>query len=141
MKKYYVDLFIPLGWLFIVIISILGFIWEMVDTEQFSFISFLVSVIIPLGMETYVVVVFMQYVQFDNEGIKKYLFGKLLYQATWDNIKEIRLEYWLVFISQDYLIGPRSQWRKKTYIYIVHSDHVIEIIKKYMNKDTKNNFY
>ena len=50
MKKYYVNLPIVFGWGFILIIGIMGFIWETLDLRTFNVFSLIMSVIIPIVM-------------------------------------------------------------------------------------------
>ena len=78
MKKYYVNLPIVFGWGFIVIIGIMGFIWETLDLRTFNVFSLIMSVIIPIVLEIIIILIFAQYCKFDDHSIKKFLFNKII---------------------------------------------------------------
>ena len=78
MKKYYVNLPIVFGWGFILIIGIMGFIWETLDLRTFNVFSLIMSVIIPIVLEIIIILIFAQYCKFDDHYIKKFLFNKII---------------------------------------------------------------
>ena len=51
--------------------------------------------------------------EFDNCGVKKYFLKRKLVEFNWDNIKEIRIDVGMVYISLEELQGQKKHWNKK----------------------------
>ena len=140
MKKYYVNLPIVFGWGFILIIGIVGFIWETLDLRTFNVFSLIMSVIIPIVLEIIIILVFAQYCKFDDHSVKKFLFNKMIKELKWKNIKEVRSNQGYLYISVEILIGEKKQWNSKNYIALLCTDELMSEVRKHLTDNIIVNF-
>lgn len=140
MKKYYVNLPIVFGWGFILIIGIMGFIWETLDLRTFNVFSLIMSVIIPIVLEIIIILIFAQYCKFDDDSIKKFLFNKIIKELKWKNIKEVRSNQGYLYISVEILIGEKKQWNNKNYIVLLCTDELMSEVRKHLTDNIIVNF-
>lgn len=140
MKKYYVGMPIVIIWSIIFLISIMGFVWEMIDVSRFVFFAFITSILIPLIIEIILIIIFCQYITIDENGIKKYIFRKIIVEYKWSDIKEIKVDQGCVYISLYRLNGNKKAWNKKKYIYVMYSDKVIAKLKECIKEEIIINF-
>ena len=140
MKKYYVNLPIVFGWGFILIIGIVGFIWETLDLRTFNVFSLIMSVIIPIVLEIIIILIFAQYCKFDDYSIKKFLFNKIIKELKWENIKEVRSNQGYLYISVEILIGEKKQWNSKNYIALLCTDELMSEVRKHLTDNIIVNF-
>lgn len=140
MRKHFVGLPVVIIFSIIMLIGVVGFIWESLDVGYFVPFAFITSIAIPFILEIILVIIFCQYIIIDNRGIKKYFFGKILKEFTWLEIHEIRAQQGAIYISKEELIGQVKQWNRKKYIYLMYSDSLALDIKKYALVQIKINF-
>lgn len=140
MKKYYVNLPIVFGWGFILIIGIMGFIWETLDLRTFNVFSLIMSVIIPIVLEIIIILIFAQYCKFDDNSVKKFLFNKMIKELKWKNIKEVRSNQGYLYISVEILIGEKKQWNNKNYIVLLCTDELMSEVRKHLTDNIIVNF-
>ena len=62
---------------------------------------------------------------YDDKTEKK-LFGKSLITFLWSDIKEIRLDGVVIYISKKTLVGTKKEWDKKQYIFIFYTENMKE---------------
>jgi len=134
MKKIYKGLEIVLIWSIIVIIAIIGFIWETIDVGKFVAFSFITSIILPFILEIILISIFCQYIIIDYSGIKKYIFKRKIIEYKSDDIKEIRIDSGTIYISLERLPYEKKFWDKKKYIHILYSDKAIKELNKYFSE-------
>lgn len=132
MKKYYVALPFVMVWSILVLIAIAGFIWETIDVGKFVFFAFLTSILIPVVLEIILILLYCQYIRINESGVRKYLLNRKLTEYKWEDIKEVRVDVGMIYISLEPLIGEKNQWNNKKYIYIMYSDKVRDELKKYI---------
>lgn len=140
MKKYYVGMPIVIICSIIFLISIMGFVWETIDVSRFVFFAFITSILIPLIIEIILIIIFCQYITIDENGIKKYIFRKIIVEYKWSDIKEIKADQGCVYISLYRLNGNKKVWDKKKYIYVMYSDKVIAKLKECIKEEIIINF-
>ena len=90
-----------------------GFIWECVDRGGFIIFAFITSVLIPLGVEIMLIIIFGSYITIDENSIRKYLFRVLLRKYSWTDIREVRQTGVFIYISLVELTGSLKEWDKK----------------------------
>lgn len=139
-KKFYTSLPIVIGWAFICILGLAGFIWECIDIGEFVLFSFITSIVVPFGLLLVLIVIFSQYVTIDEHGIEKKFYKKVIKSFKWQEIREIRIDSGAIYISVEELNGEKKEWNKENYFYFMYSDKAINTIKKYISNIIKINF-
>ena len=61
--------------------------------------AFVASLALPLFLEIILIIIFCQYITVDCCGVKKYFLKRKLVEFNWENIKEIRIDVGMVYIS------------------------------------------
>ena len=130
MKRYYTGLVFIFMWLFIELLAMGGFIWECVDRGGFIIFAFITSVLLPLGVEIMLIIIFGSYITIDENSIRKYLFRVLLRKYSWTDIREVRQTGVYVYISLVELTGSLKEWDKKKYICLLNTDRLWNALKK-----------
>lgn len=124
MKRYYTGLDFILGWLFILLLAIGGFIFECIDRGGFIIFAFITSFLMQFGVEVMLVILFGGYITIDKEHVKRFLFRIQLKKYNWKDIKEIKVVGSYIYISLEKLIGKPREWNKKRYFYVVYSNEL-----------------
>ena len=76
---------------------------------------------------------------YDDKTEKK-LFGKSLITFLWSDIKEIRLDGVVIYISKKRLVRTKKEWDKKQYIFIFYTEKLAKKLKEKKDENTYINF-
>ncbi|NLK12418.1 MAG: hypothetical protein GX312_02375 [Candidatus Phytoplasma sp.] len=148
MKKYRVSLEISIFIMCYFILSIAFFILLLFFNllkEEFSIIVIYVFmwVIFPLILLITIINMMWPIIIINDEGIQKYLFGKLKRSILWEEVKSVKLlggyKQWL-FISKSELTTKSLTIarRKKDSIYIYVKKDIIEDLERYIPESIDN---
>lgn len=140
MKKYFVGMPVFLMYSFIMLFGIAGFIWECLDVKRFVIFAFITSVLIPVIIEIFLCFTMLSYLVIYDDKIEKKLFGKSLITFLWSDIKEIRLDGVVIYISKKKLVRTKKEWDKKQYMFIFYTEKLAKKLKEKKDETTYINF-